>query len=159
MKRRQNKVPLNFIAPLNRKRCRIVKQVIIVNNRPDSYQHSNTSNNYDVDNGQAQFDSMSEVDGTDAAQELSSHTIRKERLSQKWAELRSRIYITMVNKQAISDEAECYVCGSPAVIRCLQCGPFSMCSSCCTTLHSSKQNFHHFPEIWKVMWNSYTHAL
>ena len=39
---------------------------------------------------------VSKIDGTDVAQEPSSHTIRKERLSQKWTELRSSIYITMI---------------------------------------------------------------
>ena len=95
-------------------------------------------------------DSVVEVNSDGDGQELSAHTIRKERLSQRWTELRSNIYETMIKRQALPDEAKCYVCGDPAV-RCQQCGPFYLCSDCCTTLHNDKQNFHHFPELWKVL--------
>jgi len=149
MKRRRNKVTLNFIAPSRNKRSKIVKHVITVNNKQNSSQDSNIS--WDVNNGQPQSDNTFEVDSADVVQEVSSHTIRKERLSQKWAELRSNIYRTMISRQALPDEAKCYVCGGPAAIRCRQCGPFTLCSDCCTTLHNDKQN--HFPELWKVTWN------
>ena len=67
--KRQNKMPLNFIVPSNKKRCK---------------------------------DSVFEVDGADVdVQQLSSHTVRNERLSQKWTELRSTIYETMITRQAL----------------------------------------------------------
>jgi len=57
----------------------------------------------------------------------------------------------MITRQALPDKAQCYVSGKPANIRCQQCGPFTLCSNCCTTLHNDKQSFHHFPELWKVV--------
>jgi len=50
MKRIQNKIPLNFIVPSNKKWCKIVKEVSTVNNRPESLQSS--SINWDTDNVQ-----------------------------------------------------------------------------------------------------------
>ena len=90
--------------------------------------------------------------GSDACQSeelASSYMKRQQRLAENWSEIRDQMLRAAV-EFGIPFLATCNVCGNPAIITCLECGPQAFyCEDCVEGSHHLK-NIFHSPRIWKV---------
>lgn len=142
--KRRNRLTLRFLSPSIKpkksKKFRICSETISVQQPVQRVDISNVSE-ADVP------DYFSEYEGESGDSET-AHTKRKLKLAENWMEIRDKVYRAMISTYALYD-AECFLCGATATIRCTQCGPHLMCLCCCLQSHSM-HNIHHYPELWKV---------
>lgn len=83
--------------------------------------------------------------------ENSQYFVRKEKLLEKWDEIRDQLVTTQIETHSMPVDQICIVCsGNPSEIRCNDCGTEQFfCSSCAVELHQGRNLFHTM-EYWKV---------
>ena len=86
-----------------------------------------------------------------SAPKQSEYFARKEKLLEKWDEIRDKLVYCRIEQSCITENQPCTNCNEEiAEIRCLDCGYQSyFCQECAVLIHSTR-NFFHCPEKWKV---------
>ena len=145
-RKRGNKIPLNFVHSGMGKRTRVVCSKYSLTLDPE--------NSHRTEHDEDSMDMGDEVDHQDADTSQvpcnSSHTIRKERVAEKWANLRPRIRKRMVEKNCLQDDCLCCSCGQSASVKCFECGSLCFyCPGCCIKAHRTSL-FSHQPLVWNA---------
>ena len=144
------------VSPSKRQTLRKRSLPLTTTTNPELSSASNSSASC-VDQLQASVDAdYSSLDhsesGSDACQSeelASSYMKRQQRLAENWSEIRDQMLRAAV-EFGIPFLATCNVCGNPAIITCLECGPQAFyCEDCVEGSHHLK-NIFHSPRIWKV---------
>ena len=80
-----------------------------------------------------------------------SHTKRKEKAAEAWAEIRSKLVPAMISTLGFPNETACVFCKcSNASVWCKDCGALAyLCEQCTRRLHTNI-NLFHSPLLWKV---------
>lgn len=139
--RKRNRIPLNFVTRKHSKLnvSKEIVDVVMQKNVEQKYDHSQL----DVDDGCHVADVITE-------ESESSHTKRITKVDEKWEEVNSRVYHTIVEGFSFGSFS-CISCGNPAKVRCIQCGPLARYCPDCGVKRHSMINFHHCPEHWQVV--------
>jgi len=114
-----------------------------------SQQPTNTSSQDDTNTATGDVEDFVLQDSEDHITLETDYAKRKLRLAENWTEVRDELYTSMICANSLRD-TECFFCYNPATIKCNQCGPYCMCLQCCL-FHHTNCNFHHCPEVWKVI--------
>ena len=155
VKRKGNKVPLNFLTTCQptgprKKRFKIAKESIAFD-----LKHNALSNpkNAPLDTAgmwnEGGFGPSDETEVGLGLETETTHTKRKQKMAEKWKEIRSDALRVVVGGYSLREGAKCCICKNGANARCQQCGPSLLCSECCVKIHTELHH-HHYPEIWKV---------
>ncbi len=148
IRRRSNKVPINFVSQSrNHKPGFIVRKAVkAINISTDESTQPGTVSDHEP-TGDCGEDEDMFPSGEDTSTE---HTRRKEKMAEKWNDLRCSVTKVMVEGFSLP-EAICSRCYTKANVRCVQCGPCAYyCEECGASAHRSSL-FHHVPEVWKVI--------
>ncbi len=155
VRRKSNRIPINFVAQSrNRKSGFAVRKAVVSVSIPsDQCSEPSTATDHEPSTAtdhEPGADCAEVEDGTTSGEATSTeHARRKEKLAEKWKELRRNATKVIVEGFALP-EAICCRCCTKAYVRCVQCGPcVYYCGECGVSAHQTCL-YHHFPEVWKV---------
>lgn len=170
-KRRPDRIELNFVESHPKRKCLKIKRVSYSLARPTqegSNSPSTTSatctsmcssassslceipSNFGRDD--ELFDFQGETSSCFNTKPRESHTERKQKAAEAWAEVRGKLHPLMISVSGFPKDKMCVFCKcSSARVWCRDCGADGyLCEACTSRLHSGI-NLFHSPLLWKVM--------
>lgn len=160
-KKKKNIIPLNIVQ----KKKKITKEVVTVSirstgsgdSRSSSCVHGQQSSGCDQREGSYSGENLGLPSCTKSKEGIVSqeqpqhmpHEARQQKMSEKWQQCVPLAYRALVEEASMRKEI-CCICGSPGIVRCVQCSSHAFyCIDCGISAHASR-NYHHNPELWKV---------
>jgi len=88
---------------------------------------------------------------TGGSQQPRSYSLRQERLSEAWSQIREQLRTAFIESSVPSIGATCSSCDQVAVVVCQQCGPQVVYCEECTESHHLTRNIFHHPQLCQVI--------
>ena len=157
---RLNKIPLNMLRKSKgqrRTRPRVSKELITVHKAFRDYQNlKEVPEEKDLPEQNDDATLCEEINyNDDSLPAGDSYNQRKRKAAEKWEEVRASIQKIILNRHSANEGTICFHCKhNPGIVRCHQCSPYMYCMDCSNLFHDNL-NFHHCPEIWKVLYRGY----
>ena len=160
-KEKLNRIPLNILQKSKgqrRVRPRVSKELITVHTAFRDYQNSKEvpeepeQKDVPEQEDDATFSESIDCYHDDSLPAGDSYYKRKRKAAEKWEEVRAGVQKIILHRHLINEDSICFHCKQKSgVVRCHQCSPYMYCMDCSNEFHHNK-NFHHSPEIWKVLY-------